>query len=167
MSFPCAIFFKKGFLDSSDGGLVTIGIAGRGGLGSEMVGGSGGATGGGAEGVSFDNSWLSVGVIASGPSSSDELSSPRFSNCSCNCRSRSFAASTSARWAARRASRSLTSRCASFLRFFSSSFRSLPCCTCSSSARKRAWAASRSLTISSSCLRSSSLLVVSTARVQV
>jgi hypothetical protein len=32
-SFPCAIFFRNGFLDSSDGGLVMIGIAGRGGLG--------------------------------------------------------------------------------------------------------------------------------------
>lgn len=79
-SLPWAIFFKNGFLDSSDGGLVMTGIAERGGLGSDMVGGNGGATGG-AEGISLVNSWLSVGVMASGPSSSDELSSPRFSNC--------------------------------------------------------------------------------------
>lgn len=63
LSFPCAIFFRNGFLDSSDGGLATTGIAGRGGLGSEMVGGNGGAIGG-AERISLVNSWLSVGVIA-------------------------------------------------------------------------------------------------------
>jgi hypothetical protein len=55
-SFPWAIFFKNGFFDSSDGGLVKTGIGGRGGLGCETVGGIGGAVRVGAEEASLVNS---------------------------------------------------------------------------------------------------------------
>ncbi len=114
---------------------------------------------------SLESTWLLVGVVSCGViswglSSSDESSSPRFSNCSCNCRSFSLAASISARWAASLASFSFASFSAACFLRFSSCFLTLPCLTCSSRALSRACEASRSFSSSSSWRRASFLVKI-------
>lgn len=99
-------------------------------------------------------------MISWGPSSSDESSSPRFSNCNCSCLSFSFAASISARWAVSLASFSLASFSAACFLRFSSCFLTLPCLTCSSSALSLACEAARSLASSSSWRWASPLLIM-------
>jgi len=146
--------------DGTGGGLVIDGGLVGGGLEiAAMDGACGEATEANACGSGDrGSSWLvkgvgSCGVNWSGSSSSDDDSSID-SSWRCNSRSRSLAASSSARWAASRSSFSLVSLCAAFRCFRSSSFLSLPCRTCSSSAFRRASLASRSFRSSSSCCRS-------------
>lgn len=166
------VFRKKGFLDSDASarlleGDPTMGAAGcstcSGSCGTAGAGAGGGGGGGGGEAaVVVGNTWLCVGVLSwgvmlIGPSSSEELSSPRPSSSRCNWRSLSLAASSSARWACSLASLSLASRSAASFRRFSSCFLILPCLTCSSRARRRASWACFSLSISSSWRLASSL----------
>jgi hypothetical protein len=144
-------FLKYGFRDSSAAGLDK-GVESRTLL---VEDGSGANEAGGEE--TLGRIWLLVGVAsvpcgvtACGPSSSDDESSPRLSSCNWSCLSRSRAASSSARWAASLASFSLASFSAAFFRAFSSCFLTLPALTCSSRALRRACAASRSFSNSSS-----------------
>lgn len=146
--------------------------AGAGVAGASGTGAGGGGGGGGGEAAVVGSTWLCVGVLScgvmlTGPSSSDELSSARPSSSRCSWRSRSLAASSSARWAASLASLSFASRSAAALRRFSSCFLSLPCLTCSSSSRRRASCASFSLWNSSSWRLASSLLDVSASGVYI
>lgn len=99
----CGRFMRKGFLVSCSGTgvLATGGDLIAGGLLSASAGGIVVGTGGGLGVASRVNSWLAAGVdsrgvICCGSSSSDD-SSPSCSSCICNCRSRSLAASISAR----------------------------------------------------------------------
>lgn len=122
VSLAWFIFLKNGFLVSApyedDDDSTGAGGGGRAGAaGGAWMGAEGGLIGApastkGANGgdersdgwvlLSLESTWLFVGVVSCGviswgPSSSDESSSPRLSNCNCSCRSRSFAASSSAR----------------------------------------------------------------------
>ena len=149
----CDNFLKYGLRDSWAGGLET-------GVGSYSLLEDGGAARlGGGDATEPVSIWLVAGVLPCGvkccgpssSSSSDDESFSICSSCSWSCRSRSRAASNSALWEASLASFSLAPLSAAFLRAFSSCFLTLPALTCSSSARSRAWAASRSFSMSFSC----------------
>ena len=158
-SLACCICLKNGFFEPESVGGATGSEGTEGGLicGAEWGAVSGEAIAGSEqwELVSLERTWLfvgvvSCGVISCGPSSSEELSSSRLSNCNCSCLSLSLAASSSARCAASLASFSFASFSAACFLRFSSCFLTLPCLTCSSSARSLACAASRSFARSSS-----------------
>lgn len=115
--------------------------------------------------ASWPITWLSpnvgveaCGVIWSGPSSSEELSSFIASSCRRSSSSRFLAASISARCAASLASFSFDSASAAFFFRFSSSFFSFPALTCSSRALSREAASSRCRASSSSWIFASCLL---------